>query len=476
MAIYNHSQQPSSPGENSHGRALLYLTVSIAALGGLLFGYDTGVISGALLYLNDSFHLTSFSKEIAVSAVLVGALLGSVIASWLSNGLGRRLTLLITALVFTFGALLTAFSPNLPIFVLWRLIVGISIGLAASVVPTYISEIAPARWRGMMVTLYQLAITIGIAVSYWVDLAFAHAGTSWPPMFGIAAVPSIIFLIGMLINPETPRWLASRGRWEEANRVLTRVGSGQNNATALEEIRTSLISEHTHGALHELLRPGLRLALLVGVGLAVFQQFVGINTIIYYAPTIFGMVGFNSNAAAIMATSIVGVVNVFATIVACLLVDRAGRRPLLLWGTAGMVLALVGLSLVFLLHSTHVGGLTLLFLMLYIVAFAIGMGPVFWVLSAELFPTYVRTTGASVSTFFNWGANLLVSVTFLSLIDALGTSWTFVIYALLGVAAFFFILRLVPETRQRSLESIERYWQNGGHWEPEKQQTAPATD
>ena len=466
MATYNPSQQPSFTEKTSRGRALLYLTVGIAALGGLLFGYDTGVISGALLYLDGSFHLTSLSQEIAVSSVLVGAILGTIVASWLSNAAGRRLTLLITAIIFTVGALLTAFSPNLPIFILWRVVVGISIGIAASVVPAYISEIAPAQWRGTMVTLYQLAITIGIAISYWIDLAFAHAGMGWPPMFGIAAVPSLIFLVGMLFNPETPRWLGSRGRWEEADRVLKRVTGEQNNAAALAEIRTSLADEDTRGALRTLLQPNLRLALVVSVGLAALQQLVGINTIIYYAPTIFHTVGFHSNTAAIMATSVVGVVNVLSTIVACLLVDRAGRRPLLLWGAAGMVIALLGLSLIFALNPAHVGGLTLFMLMLYIVAFAIGMGPVFWVLSTELFPTKVRTTGASVSTFFNWSANLLVSVTFLSLIDAIGTSWTFIIYALLGVIAFFFILRLVPETRRKSLESIERYWQNDGHWEP----------
>lgn len=472
MAAYH----PSSQEKTSHGRALLYLSVGSAALGGLLFGYDTGVISGALLYLKASFHLTPFSQEIAVSSVLVGAILGSLCASWLSNAVGRRPTLLITASVFTIGALLTAFSPNLPVFVFWRLVIGISIGLAASVVPTYISEIAPARWRGTMVTLYQLAITVGIAVSYWIDLAFARADMGWPPMFAIAAVPSLIFLLGMLLNPETPRWLASRGRWQEADKILTYVTGESHNTAALAEIRASLASEHTHGILRELLRPGLRLALLVGVGLAVLQQLVGINTIIYYAPTIFGAVGFHSNVAAIMATSIIGVVNVCATIAACLLVDRAGRRPLLLWGTVGMVVALLGLSSIFAFNPAHIGGLTLLLLMLYIVAFAIGMGPVFWVLSAELFPTNVRTVGASISTLFNWLANLLVSISFLSLIEAIGTSWTFMIYALLGVFAFFFILRQVPETRQKSLESIERYWQNGGHWEKPQIQTTSSTD
>jgi sugar porter (SP) family MFS transporter len=316
-----------------------------------------------------------------------------------------------------------------------------------------------------MVTFYQLAITIGIAVSYWVDLAFAHAGMGWPPMFAIAVVPSLIFLIGMFFNPETPRWLSSRGRWDDANQVLVRVTGEQNNEAALAEIRASLAHGDTKCALRKLLQPGLRLALIVGVGLAIFQQFVGINTIIYYSPTIFGFVGFSSHTAAILATSVVGVVNVVFTIVACLLVDRVGRRPLLLWGTSGMIISLLILSLIFALNPVHLGGLTLLLLLLYIVAFAIGMGPVFWVMSAELFPTHARATGASISTFFNWLANLLVSITFLSLIDGIGTSWTFIIYALLGIIAFLFIWRYVPETRRKSLESIERYWQNSGHWE-----------
>lgn len=472
-----HSSQPQEhPEKSARGRSLLYLTVGTAALGGLLFGYDTGVISGAILYLRESFHLTSTTEEIAVSAVLVGAILGALIASRLSDALGRRPTLLITASVFSLGAILTALSSSLAVFILWRVIVGISIGIAASVVPAYISEIAPARQRGTMVTLYQLAITIGIAVSYWVDLAFARAGMGWQPMFAVAVVPSLIFLIGMLFNPETPRWLGSRGRWDAVNAVLTRIAGEQHNQAALEEIRASLVNESSKGALRKLLAPGLRLALIVGVGLAIFQQFVGINTIIYYAPTIFGFVGFNSRSAAILATSVVGVVNVLSTIAASLLVDRAGRRPLLLWGTVGMVVSLLILSLIFALNPTHVAILTLCMLLLYIIAFAIGMGPVFWVLSAELFPTHVRATGASISTLFNWLANLLVSITFLSLIDGIGVSWTFLIYALLGVIAFFFILRYVPETRQRSLENIERYWQNGGHWETPENQVNPSKD
>lgn len=465
MATPHPFQHPVPPGQITRGQPLLYLTVGTAALGGLLFGYDTGVISGAILYLRASFHLTSLTEEIAVSAVLVGAILGALLASRLSDALGRRLSLLIAATIFSVGAILTASSPNLSVFILWRVVVGISIGIAASVVPAYISEIAPARWRGTMVTFYQLAITIGIAVSYWVDLAFAHAGMGWPPMFAIAVVPSLIFLIGMFFNPETPRWLSSRGRWDDANQVLVRVTGEQNNEAALAEIRASLAHGDTKGALRKLLQPGLRLALIVGVGLAIFQQFVGINTIIYYSPTIFGFVGFSSHTAAILATSVVGVVNVVFTIVACLLVDRVGRRPLLLWGTSGMIISLLILSLIFALNPVHLGGLTLLLLLLYIVAFAIGMGPVFWVMSAELFPTHARATGASISTFFNWLANLLVSITFLSLIDGIGTSWTFIIYALLGIIAFLFIWRYVPETRRKSLESIERYWQNSGHWE-----------
>jgi MFS transporter, SP family, galactose:H+ symporter len=442
----------------------VYFIAAVASIGGLLFGYDTGVISGALLFLRQSFALNATTQEIAVSSVLVGAMIGSLLAGRLNDAIGRKKTLRLLALIFTVGALLTALSPNLVFFLVCRVIVGLGIGAAASVVPVYISEIAPSQLRGTLVTFNQLAITLGIAVSYWVDLAFAHAGLEWRPMFATAAIPGIALFVGMLICPETPRWLASKGRWDEAREVIEHI-KGEQLEQELADIRHSLSEARQQMGIHELFTPRLRAALMVGVGLAVFQQFVGINTVIYYAPTIFQQAGFASASSAILATSVVGVVNVLATIVAILLVDRLGRRILLLGGSMLMVLALVMLGFIFALHTNNIGSLTLIALIIYILAFALSFGPVFWLMSAEIFPTRVRAAGASISSFANWAANFLVSITFLSLIGALGAPATFWLFAFFGVLAFLFSWKFVPETKERSLEQIERYWENGRHWD-----------
>jgi sugar porter (SP) family MFS transporter len=442
----------------------VYFIAAVASLGGFLFGYDTGVISGALLFLKQRFGLNAATQEIAVSAVLVGAIIGSIVAGRVNDALGRKKTLLILAVIFTAGALLTAISPTLVFFLVCRVIVGLGIGAAASVVPVYISEIAPARLRGTLVTFNQLAVTVGIAVSYWVDLAFAHAGLGWPPMFASAAIPGIALLLGMLLCPETPRWLASKGRWDEAEAVIEHI-KGAQLEQELADIRRSLSEERQQLGVRELFTSRLRWALIVGVGLAIFQQLVGVNTVIYYAPTIFEQAGFSSASSAILATSVIGVVNVLATIVAIFLVDRLGRRVLLLGGSGIMVVALVMLGMIFARNTGHIGGLTLVALIIYILAFAISFGPVFWLMSAEIFPTRVRAAGASISSFANWTANLLVSITFLSLIGALGAPATFWLYAFFGVLAFLFSWRLVPETKGRSLEQIERYWENGRHWD-----------
>jgi sugar porter (SP) family MFS transporter len=442
----------------------VYFIAAVASFGGLLFGYDTGVISGALLFLRQSFGLNATTQEIAVSSVLVGAMIGSLLAGRLNDAIGRKKTLLLLAVIFTIGALLTALSPNLVFFLICRVIVGLGIGAAASVVPVYISEIAPSRLRGTLVTFNQLAVTLGIAVSYWVDLAFAHAGLEWQPMFATAAIPAIALFVGMLICPETPRWLASKGRWDEAREAIEHIKEEQLERE-LADIRRSLSEARQQMGIRELLTPRLRAALMVGVGLAVFQQLVGINTVIYYAPTIFQRAGFASASSAILATSVVGVVNVLATIVAILLVDRLGRRILLLGGSILMVLALVMLGFIFALHTSQIGSLTLIALIIYILAFALSFGPVFWLMSAEIFPTRVRAAGASMSSFANWATNFLVSITFLSLIGALGAPATFWLFAFFGVLAFLFSWKFVPETKGKSLEQIERYWENERHWD-----------
>lgn len=441
----------------------VYFITSVAALGGLLFGYDTGVISGAQLFLVKTFSLNPQQQELAVSAVLIGAIIGALVAGKINDAFGRKKTLLLLAVIFTLGALLTAISPNYTLFLIFRAIVGLGIGAAASVVPVYISEMSPFQMRGKLVTFNQLAITIGIAVSYWVDLAFARAGMGWPPMFATAAVPGILLFLGMLMSPETPRWYAGRGRWDEARQVLERI-EGADPDFEIAEIHTSLHLEQKQGRIRDLFTPGVRMALLVGVGLAVFQQFVGINTVIYYAPTIFQSAGVASASSAILATSVVGVVNVLATIAALFLLDKAGRRVLLISGCIGMIVGLTLLGAVFATGVGNAGLLTLLALMVYIISFAISMGPVFWLMSAEIFPTNVRGAGASVCSFSNWVSNFIVSVTFLSLVGGIGTARTFWLYAVIGIAALIFCWRLVPETKGKTLEQIEAYWNNGRRW------------
>jgi sugar porter (SP) family MFS transporter len=461
----NTQQEPRpnyAPQQPARSDGYAYLVASVAAMGGLLFGYDTGVISGALLYLEPAFHLNSTASEIAVSAVLMGAIIGAACGGKLADGIGRKKALILLGSIFAIGAILTAIAPNLGFFIAFRIIVGFGIGAASMITPMYIAELAPPAIRGALVAFFQLAVTIGIAVAYWVDLAFANAGMGWRPMFAVAFIPGALLALGMLFLSESPRWLASKGHWDAASAALEHTVHGQEKQRELDGIRATLEQEQKV-SFRELLRPGLRLALLVGVGLAIFQQLVGINTVIYYAPTIFGYAGFSSASAAILATSIVGVLNVLATLLSLFLVDRLGRRPLLIGGIAGMVVTLIAMGVVFAVGPTHGGWFVLICLLAYILSFAIGMGPVFWLMTSELFPTRLRGMGASISSLCNWAANLVVSITFLTLIDVAGKPGTFWLYAFLGVLAFIFCWALVPETKGKTLEEIERYWKNNRH-------------
>jgi len=442
----------------------VYLVGFIAALGGLLFGYDTGVISGAQGFLKTQFHLTSTTQEIAVSAVLIGAILGAAVSGKMADWLGRKKTLIIMAIIFAVGAILTAFAPSLWPFVILRIIVGFGIGASSVVAPMYTSELSPPAIRGKLVFLFQLMITVGILVAYLVDLGFSSAGLGWPPMFAVAVIPAAALGIGMFFLHDTPRWLASKGRWDEATAVMRRVVPTGADAE-MGRIKTRL-EEATHASTHELFHGGLRVALIVAVGLAILQQLVGINTIIYYAPIVTGYSGFGASAtgSSLIGAILVGVVNVLATILALFLVDRVGRRPLLLFGSCGVFLTLAATGFIFMIGAPQHGLLLLIVLLLYIVSFAIGLGPTYWLIAAEVFPTRLRATGSSISTVGNWSANLIVSITFLTLINMLGKSVTFWIYAAFAVVQIVFIWFLVPETKGKPLEAIEQYWQQGRSW------------
>jgi sugar porter (SP) family MFS transporter len=439
----------------------VFIAAIFAALGGLLFGYDTGVISGALIFIKSQFHLSVFQQELVVSVVLIGAAVGALGGGRLADAFGRRLTLIVTALIFVAGAIVCAAAAAVGTLIAGRIIVGLGIGLASSTVPVYISEVSPPGARGWQVSLFQLAITVGILGAYFVDYGFAASG-GWRWMLGLAVVPGALLGLGMLAMPETPRWLAKHGHAETARKVLARIRGTQDVQAEFREIQSALSQAEERGHFSDLLAISVRPALIVGIGLAIFQQITGINTVIYYAPIIIQSAGIPSASGAILATAGIGLVNVLMTIVAMWLIDRVGRRPLLLAGICGMGISLGVLGFVFRTHepSTGLGWLAVMILMAYVASFAISLGPIFWLLIAEIYPLRVRGIAEGTAAGTNWAANLLVSLTFLSLLQVLGPSWTFWLYGLLAIGSLIFSYSLVPETKGRTLEEIEQTWRS----------------
>jgi sugar porter (SP) family MFS transporter len=439
---------------------LVTVISAISALAGLLFGYDTGVISGAILFVQEDFHLGTFQEEVVVSAVLLGAMTGAIFGGRLADRFGRRNLLVQVAILFVIGAIGTALAPTMIWLSLGRVVVGIAIGIASFTAPLYISEISPAEVRGKLVSLNQLMITIGIVCSYLADYGLAGM-RGWRWMFGLAAVPALILLVGLFFVPESPRWYMSRFSRDHARAVLARIRRPSVVDAELADIESSLKLQE--GNWKELLSPQLRPALIIGIGLAVFQQFTGINTVIYYAPTIFQLAGLHSHSAAILATAGVGIVNVALTIVALRLLDRVGRRPLLLYGLVGMIVSLGILGFGFLSpeFAQALAWISVVCVMVYVACFAIGLGPVFWLMISEIYPLKIRGRAMGVATVANWGSNLLVALTFLSLLRSLGRPWTFWLYAVVGVISWLFVFRLVPETKGRTLEQIEAQWRTG---------------
>ncbi len=436
---------------------LLYAAVGISATGGLMFGYDMGVISGAVLFVARDFGLSSVREEVVVSAALAGAVLGTGAGGHLADLLGRRTILLLLASLYALAAAGTALSPSPPWIIMGRVVMGAAVGAVSFIAPLYISEVSPLGIRGRMVSINQVALASGIIISYLADYALS-AGGLWRWMIGLAAVPAVLLAGGMTRMPESPRWLAGRSRTAEARAALARLRGTGDVGEEIRAIREGLFARGS--AAPGILGPGLRRPLMIGVGLAVFQQVTGINTVIYYAPTIFQFTGVATASSAILATVGVGAVNVTLTLVAMALLDRAGRRPLLLTGLAGMVLSLAALGGAFALPSLSgpLPWITLGGLMVYVGSFAVGLGPVFWLLISEIYPLTVRGRAMALATVTNWGANLLVALTFLSLIRTLGRPGVLWLYSGVGLAAWMFSYLFVPETKGRSLEDIERLW------------------
>ena len=438
------------------GRAVVW-TAAVTALGGLLFGYDTGVVSGALLFLHTSFgNVSSFDKELVTSLLLVGAAVGAFASGKLCDAIGRRPVILLTAAVFVVGVLGAAFSPTLWFLIVLRFVIGLAVGSASMAVPLYIGEVAPPRVRGALVSFNQLALTTGILASFLVDYALSSSA-DWRLMFGLATIPAILLFVGMLTQAESPAWLVTHGRIGDARKVLARVRSADHDVDGeIAEIR-SLSGRRV--SYRELLEPGVRKLVVIGVILAVFQQITGINTVIYYAPTLLHQVGFGSSAS-LLANVGNGVVNVGMTLIAIRLIDKVGRRVRLLAGTIGMAVALLVLAATFAVSGNTLGQtgsiVAVASLAVYTGSFAIGLGPVFWLLISEIYPVRIRGTAMSIATMANWAANFVMAVSFLTMLSAISNAGTFLLMGFLSLVAVLYFWKKVPETRGLTLEQIER--------------------
>jgi len=447
-------------------RAYVALVCVVAALGGLLFGYDTAVIAGAIGFLQDHFQLDATQKGWAAACALLGCVIGVSFAGAFSDRLGRKKTLVLAGILFLVSAIGTAVPKAFSTFVLFRILGGVGVGIASMASPMYIAEITPARIRGQMVSVNQFAIISGMLIIYFVNYFIArgsdpawNAAYGWRWMFASGILPSVVFLVLLGFVPESPRWLVEHGRTPEAERVLARV---VGPAAVRGEIATiASAADDEPGSLAQLLRPGLRRALGIGIALAVLQQVTGINVFLYYAPEIFKQLGAGVDVA-LLQTIVVGAVNLLFTVVAIGTVDRWGRKPLMIAGSAGMGLSLVALGLAAQRHS--VSAFLLLFVLGYIACFALSVGPVTWVLLSEIFPTRVRGRALSVATFGLWTANFVVSQTFPMmdehpwLVAQFNHGFPFYLYALFCAVLVVVIWRWVPETKGRSLEEIERWW------------------
>ncbi len=442
-------------------RAGLYvIAVSlVAAIGGLIFGFDTAIVAGATRYMKEQFSLGSLQEGWAVSVVLIGCMFGAGLAGPISDRIGRRRFMLVSAVLFLVSAVGCALPRTITEFMIFRFVGGLGIGSAAVLSPLYIAEIAPARVRGALVSVNQLAIVTGILLAYFVNWIFAGAGpANWRWMYGTGALPSVLFFLLLLGVPESPRWLVKNGREDEARTVLARADTAEAAAAGIREIKDTLALEE--GSFREIFRPAFRRPLLIAVVLAVFQQITGINAILYYAPRIFEGAGFE-RMSAIGQSTVVGLVNMLFTVVAIVLADKVGRRPLLLIATAGMGASLVLLGAAFKFQFLPASAL-LLVILLYIAFFASAMGPLVWVVMAEIFPIKVRGAAMGLATLVLWLADFAVTLTFPVISDRFHPASAFWLYAAMCALDLVFIGRYLPETKGRTLEEIERGWLKAG--------------
>ena len=439
----------------------LYIIAGVASLGGLLSGFDTGVISGALLFINDTWPLDSLQKGWVVSSALVGAVIGAAANGVLADVYGRKKVIIATALIFAVGSVICGFAVSVSWLIAGRMILGLAIGMVNFVVPLYLSEISPQRVRGMLVSLYQLAITAGILFSYLINRVFALTEYNWRWMLGSGLIPALVLLIGISFLGDTPRWLISKRREKEAREIFVKIEPDANADKHISEIRSAIENQEQKSSSRKIFASWMLMPVIVGIGMMFMQICTGINTIIYYTATIFKAAGFSSNIGALYATIGVGLVNFLMTFVAIFFTDKIGRKPLLYAGLAGITASLfvLGASFYFTaelgdsLKWVAIGSIAV-----FIASFAFSLGPIGWIVISEIMPLKIRGFAMSLCTMANFGFNFIVALTFPVLLEKIGEAYTFWIFGVIGIFSLFFTYFCLPETKGRSLEQIEKNW------------------
>ncbi|NGX28145.1 MAG: putative metabolite transport protein CsbC [Candidatus Anoxychlamydiales bacterium] len=425
----------------------------IAAIGGLLFGYNTATISGAILFLTKDFNLSTIAQEVMISIILVGALVGACFGGILTDRIGRKKSLFITSIVFIIGTFIVMIAQTVTMLFIGRIILGLAIGVVSLAVPLYIAEMSDPTHRGALVSLNQLAITIGILLAYVIDYFYAPTG-EWRSMFGVAMIPAVLLFIGLFFIPETPSFLAIRGKKDKALKILKKIEVDTSHSEVVVEKGTSKKRVSWKNLLEKSVKP----ALFAGIGISIFQQITGINVVIYYAPRIFQMAGLESATSAILATMGVGVINLLMTFVALWIIDLVGRKPLLIVGLIGMSLSLGVLGIGFLQTTGTASIISIVSLMCYVSFFAIGLGPVTWLIISEIYPMGIRGRAMGIAIFANWTCNYIVSLTFLNLVGFFGKSGAFWFYGVICLLGLWFVIKKIPETKGKELKEIQKYF------------------
>lgn len=440
----------------------IYIIAAIASLGGLLAGFDMGVISGALLYIKADWPMSPFLQGWLVSSAIVGSMIGAAANGILSDLYGRKKIIIATSLLFIIASVMCGYAPSLNWLIFSRILIGIAVGMVTFVVPLYISEISPQKIRGKLVSLFQLAITVGILFSYLINRLFANSEYNWRFMLAAGLIPALVLFIGICFLHDTPRWLLSKNRENEAKLAFAKILPPNQINRQIEEIKSTFEISSSAAEHHTAFRSWMLKPVLIGIGIMVMQICTGINTVIYYTTTIFQVSGFSSNIGAIYATIGIGFVNFIMTLVAIAFADKLGRKPLLYIGLSGMLISLLSLSFAF-GHTTTLGDslrwIAIGSVAVYIASFAMSLGPVGWILVSEILPLKIRGFAMSLCTVANFSFNFLVVLSFLPLINSIGESWTFLIFAGVCILSIFFVRSYVPETKGISLEEIEKSWQ-----------------